>query len=136
MPALFKLTFLEEDREKQEFVFDQPVQCVIGRADDCDIRLPKDVAHADVSRHHCLLEVDPPAVRIRDLGSRNGTFVNGDKIGQRQPHQPPEDSRASESASFELKDGDQVQVGHTVFRVGILVEQERPEPVYFPMAFV
>ncbi|KYC36281.1 hypothetical protein WA1_52005 [Scytonema hofmannii PCC 7110] len=39
------------------------------------------------SRYHCLLDINPPDIRVRDFGSRNGTYVNGKKIGQRQPKQ-------------------------------------------------
>ena len=48
---------------------------------DGDLRLPNGPGYADVSRHHCLLHIDPPAVWVRDLGSRNGTRVNGTQIG-------------------------------------------------------
>jgi pSer/pThr/pTyr-binding forkhead associated (FHA) protein len=49
---------------------------VIGRAEDCDVRPESD----RVSRHHCVFKVDEYTVRIRDLGSKNGTFVNGHAI--------------------------------------------------------
>jgi pSer/pThr/pTyr-binding forkhead associated (FHA) protein len=76
---------------EQEYVFTGRGHCILGRAEDCDIQVPLDQAHADVSRHHCLFDLDPPDIRVRDLGSRNGTYVNGAKIGQRPPHQtePP-----------------------------------------------
>jgi serine/threonine-protein kinase len=47
----------------------------VGRASDCLIRLPSDLEYCIVSRHHCLLDIAPPEVRVRDLGSLNGTFV-------------------------------------------------------------
>ena len=34
-----------------------------------------------VSRHHCVLLLDDYTLRIRDLGSKNGTFVNGRRVG-------------------------------------------------------
>jgi pSer/pThr/pTyr-binding forkhead associated (FHA) protein len=37
------------------------------------------------------LEVEPPAIRVHDLGSRNGTYVNGGNIGQRPRHLSPEE---------------------------------------------
>jgi pSer/pThr/pTyr-binding forkhead associated (FHA) protein len=46
---------------------------VIGRAEDCDVRPESD----RVSRHHCVFKVDEYTVRVRDLGSKNGTYVNG-----------------------------------------------------------
>jgi pSer/pThr/pTyr-binding forkhead associated (FHA) protein len=51
---------------------------LIGRERDCHFR-PKS---ASVSHHHCVLKTDAFAVRIRDLGSRNGTYVNGHRIHQ------------------------------------------------------
>lgn len=49
---------------------------LIGRERDCHFR-PKS---ASVSHHHCVLKTDSFSVRIRDLGSRNGTYVNGHRI--------------------------------------------------------
>ena len=45
----------------------------IGRREDCDLRIPV----GDVSRKHCRLVLTGDNVRIQDLGSSNGTFVNG-----------------------------------------------------------
>jgi hypothetical protein len=49
---------------------------LIGRERDCHFR----PSSPSVSHHHCVLKTDAYAVRIRDLGSRNGTFVNGHRI--------------------------------------------------------
>ena len=49
---------------------------LIGRAEECDIRPLSE----DVSRRHAAVHVGPADVWVEDLGSRNGTFVNGDKI--------------------------------------------------------
>ena len=54
---------------------------VIGRSDECQLR-PKSDA---VSRRHCAIRVLESGVTIRDLGSRNGTYVNGDRIDGEQP---------------------------------------------------
>ena len=111
------LTVIHGNPEGQEYVFEDHSWCLIGRGNDCDLRLPKDFEHADISRHHCLLEIDLPAIRIRDLGSKNGTYINGLKIGQRSfaPMTPEFD--LSDFAAHELRDGDEIQVGHTVFRL-------------------
>ncbi len=45
---------------------------LIGRAPECDLRL----VDAFVSRHHCLLERTGDEWSVRDLGSRNGTWVD------------------------------------------------------------
>jgi pSer/pThr/pTyr-binding forkhead associated (FHA) protein len=82
--------------------------------------VPADGLHADISRRHCCLEVDPPTIRVRDLGSRNGTWINGQKIGQRPCHQLPQEADLHAFAAHELQDGDELQVGSTIFRVGIV----------------
>lgn len=51
---------------------------VLGRGTDCDLR----VAVADVSRRHCAVSVEDHSVLVQDLGSSNGTFVNGDRVSQ------------------------------------------------------
>src|SRR5580704_5667361 len=50
---------------------------LIGRAEDCDVRPDSEF----VSGYHCVLLLDDYTLRIRDLGSRNGTLVNGRRIG-------------------------------------------------------
>ncbi|MFM7036997.1 MAG: FHA domain-containing protein [Planctomycetaceae bacterium] len=49
---------------------------LIGREQDCQLRPNSEM----VSRHHCVFSVDDFSIRIRDLGSTNGTLVNGERI--------------------------------------------------------
>ena len=49
---------------------------VIGRGPDCDLRLPED----DVSRHHCSIHSPGDEPLLLDLGSANGTSLNGQRI--------------------------------------------------------
>lgn len=63
---------------------------LIGRKPECDLCVP----HATVSRQHCEIVVVGDEVRLRDLGSSNGTFLN--------------DVRVQESR---LEPGDRVTVG-------------------------
>jgi eukaryotic-like serine/threonine-protein kinase len=69
-----------------------------------------------VSRLHCELDLDPPAVRVRDLGSRNGTAVNGNSIGGRQTG---ESSGGAAGGWHPLKDGDELRIGDTFLRVEV-----------------
>ena len=78
------LTLLNDDEVAGEYVFSPPTRFVVGRSDDCDLALPPEPLNQDVSRHHCAFEIEPPLVRVRDLGSLNGTDVNGVEIGRRE----------------------------------------------------
>ena len=49
---------------------------LIGRGADCDLRVHQE----DISRHHCLLHIRGSEVTITDVGSVNGTFVNGQRV--------------------------------------------------------
>jgi eukaryotic-like serine/threonine-protein kinase len=111
--------------ERSEFVFDERSTCLIGRGEDCSPRLPNDEHHRSVSRHHCMLDINPPDVRIRDFGSRNGTYVNGVKIGQRDPAQSAAQGRGLGLQERDLKDGDEVRLGRSVsFRVSVKLPPE------------
>ncbi len=54
---------------------------LIGRGEDCQLRPNSD----SVSRHHCVLLVGADGAVVRDLGSRNGTFVNDERITSDRP---------------------------------------------------
>jgi pSer/pThr/pTyr-binding forkhead associated (FHA) protein len=49
---------------------------VVGRKDECDIRLD----HKSVSKMHCVLVKTDGLLLLRDLGSTNGTRVNGQRV--------------------------------------------------------
>ena len=88
---------------------------LFGRAPDCHARL--DASDASASRHHFLLEVNPPHARLRDLGSLNGTHVNGVRHGGRRSDETPEQAKARGLAQVDLRDGDEIRVGATIIRV-------------------
>lgn len=117
--AAVTLTVVTARLEPSEYVFDERNTCILGRATDCAPRLPNDRAHRTVSRHHCLLDINPPDVRIRDFGSLNGTYVNGVKIGQRERGQSPEEAAGVPYPEHDLVDGDEFRLGDTVVRVGV-----------------
>jgi pSer/pThr/pTyr-binding forkhead associated (FHA) protein len=132
MSPRITLTATEGSLIGQEFVFPIRMAALVGRADDCLIRI-RDGSDLTVSRRHCLLDIDPPVVRVRDLGSRNGTFVNGQKIGQRDKGTPPYEVSPPELKAVELHDGDQLAVGGCEFLVRIQDGTELvPEEVISP----
>ena len=101
--------------------------CLVGRAEDCDLRVPSNLEYRAVSRHHCLLDIDLPRVRVRDLGSRNGTFLNGRRV---QPAAvPAPEGPAPFDPRFALEDGDVLNLGGTIFRVVIPTPTDGPTPV-------
>jgi pSer/pThr/pTyr-binding forkhead associated (FHA) protein len=51
---------------------------VIGRRHSCDLCIPL----MSVSRRHCQLNYDDGVLKIRDLDSRNGTYLNGKRIDE------------------------------------------------------
>ncbi len=110
-----RLTEVQGMSPGQEYVFRDRTLCTVGRSADCLLQLPSDLAHLDVSRQHCLLEIDPPFIGVRDLGSKNGTYVNGELIGRRgwEPLEAPE-------ALWTLEEGDEIRVGGTIFRVSAI----------------
>jgi pSer/pThr/pTyr-binding forkhead associated (FHA) protein len=117
MEPRITLTVTEGKLAGKEFVLGGRMVCTIGRAGNCCVQLPSDTAHQTVSRHHCLLEIDAPRMRVRDCGSLNGTYVNGEPIGRRTEEQPPEGFASLEFPERELHEGDKLQVGNTIFCV-------------------
>ena len=87
----------------RSFTFDQHDTFMIGRSEDSQFCLPQD---RFFSRHHCLIEIAPPQAFLRDLGSTNGTFVNGLRVD-----------------TAHLKSGDRIQGGETVLEVEVLSDQ-------------
>jgi pSer/pThr/pTyr-binding forkhead associated (FHA) protein len=86
-----------KDQDRRDFPLKQE-RTIIGRRQDCDLRIPT----KDVSRQHCELLLKKNSVLAKDLGSSNGTFVNGKRI-----------------AEVELKAGDRFRVGPVTFIVQI-----------------
>ncbi len=69
------LVLFKNNGEQKAFSLPDNVT-VIGRRHDCDLQIPL----PSVSRRHCKLHYDNGALKIRDLNSHNGTFINGKRI--------------------------------------------------------
>jgi eukaryotic-like serine/threonine-protein kinase len=121
MPARITLNVVEGKLQGQKFVFDERTACILGRSKDCQPQLPDDQDHKTISRQHCLLDINPPDIRVRDFGSLNGTHVNGTNIGQREKGMTPEEGARLKFTDFNLKHGDKLELGDTVFQVDVHV---------------
>lgn len=71
---------------------------IVGRRQDCDLCVPLMV----ISRRHCSFNMDEGVLSVRDLGSSNGTFVNGQRVEE-----------------ADLSPGDKVSIGPLNFVVQI-----------------
>jgi hypothetical protein len=109
----------------REFNFTEHNVFLFGRSSDCHCYLPDDPY---ISRHHFMLEVNPPEVQIRDLGSLNGTAVNHVKYGGRKKEEDQEEAaRRATTNVCKVKNGDLITVGETTLK--ILVEAEKDNEV-------
>lgn len=74
---------------------------LIGRADDCQLKPKSEL----ISRYHCAILSEDGYVAVRDLGSRNGVFVNGNRI----------------TIEEELHNGDRLAIGPLEFDIVLTV---------------
>jgi hypothetical protein len=103
------LRFISGKYQGGEFPMVPSKEIVVGRSSDLDMVLVEEM----VSRKHARIAYENDAVVIEDLGSTNGTFVNGEKIKRAQ-----------------LKEGDRVLIGTSILKVIVMDqgsnEQSRP----------
>lgn len=93
-PVQVQLRVMEFGNERE---FEGTCPLVIGRDRNAGLVL----TDPEVSRRHARLETQRDTVFVRDLGSSNGTFLNGKRL----------------SNAIELREGDEVDVGTTRLRV-------------------
>jgi len=89
----------------KHFEFDRYDTFLVGRGSWSHLCLQDDL---HFSRHHFRIEIRPPDCYLVDLGSRNGTFVNGNRV----------------NATF-LRDGDVISGGKTEIRVSVTTGRPR-----------
>jgi pSer/pThr/pTyr-binding forkhead associated (FHA) protein len=82
---------------------------LIGRAKECALRAGSEA----ISRRHCAIIRRESGYTVRDLGSRNGTHVNEEKITTEVP----------------LKEGDELRVGPLKFRIAARESSAVPPPL-------
>lgn len=93
----FALRFISGKYRGDEISLSPGDEVILGRASDVDVVLVEDM----VSRRHARIGYDDGGLNVMDLGSTNGTFVNGEKIQGATP----------------LTEGDRVLVGTNILRV-------------------
>jgi hypothetical protein len=92
----FALRFISGKYQGGEYPLADAGELVIGRSSDLDMVLIEDM----VSRKHARITLAPGAVTISDLGSTNGTFVNGEKVKRAR-----------------LKEGDRILIGTSILKL-------------------
>lgn len=92
----YALRFISGKYQGGEFPIVPERELVIGRSNDIDVALIEDM----VSRRHARVLLQGDSLIIEDLGSTNGTFVNGEKIRRAR-----------------LKEGDKILIGTSIIRV-------------------
>lgn len=111
MQPVIRLTVKEGSGRTRRFCFRGKTACVVGRARDCEIQLEDDAKKPRISRHHCKLEIDVPFIRVIDLGSKHGTWIDGKRLG-------PETPAGREEI---LKNGDVLRVGDTAIQMDVML---------------
>lgn len=138
MNAVVRLQVTRGPQAGKDFEFSTHDTFTFGRCAECRCSIPDDPY---ISSTHFLLEVNPPDCELRDLGSKNGTRVNGELCGGRQRGEGPE-AAACRAKPVRLKDGDLITVGQTEFKVSMpaaagplakcldgIVAAKQPEPL-------
>jgi Inner membrane component of T3SS, cytoplasmic domain/Domain of unknown function (DUF4388) len=92
----YALKFISGKYQGGEFPLKPNKQVVIGRSSELDMVLVEDM----VSRKHAKIAVQGAKITIEDLGSTNGTFVNGEKV-----------------RTARLKEGDRILIGTSILKL-------------------
>src|SRR5689334_10497002 len=101
------LTVIDGPHQGREFTFDRHDTFIVGRSANAHFRLS--LKDKYFSRHHFMIEVNPPSCRLVDMASTNGTLVNRRKV-----------------TTVDLHDGDVIRGGQTVIRVAFLPDDPGP----------
>ncbi|MFO5528939.1 MAG: protein kinase domain-containing protein [Cuspidothrix sp.] len=123
MSSKIILTITQGKLSGKQYIFASRSTCIVGRNDDCNLQIA-DAVDMTISRYHCLLDINPPDIRVRDLGSLNGTFVNGKKIGQRQREQTAKEAVKLNFPEYNLQNGDEIRLGDILFKIEVEAEPE------------
>lgn len=123
------LQAIEGTHAGQNFVFDENGTYLIGRSKYSALKIPN-AKDMKVSRIHMLLILDSHSVRVRDLGSRNGTTVNGIELLPAELAEHPEKMNPLDKI---LKSDDIISIGDSVWKVKIIAKEDFEEDATMPI---
>lgn len=101
------LVMFKPNGNRKDFPVKKPVT-TLGRGEICDLQIPLE----NVSRTHCEISVSDDEVKVKDLASSNGTYVNNKRINESP-----------------LKAGDRLVIGPIVFTIQIDGVPEEITPI-------
>ena len=107
-PMDIKLTVTDGPHQGTVFKLSGHDTFLVGRSKHAHLKLPSKDKY--FSRIHFMVEVNPPQCRLIDMGSHNGTYVNGQKV-----------------AIADLRHGDQIRAGRTVLNLEFEGEPDQVE---------
>jgi eukaryotic-like serine/threonine-protein kinase len=124
------LTIIDGQLKGKSYKFDSRNICWAGRDSNCKILFPEDREHGQVSRLHCLLDIDPPKISVRDFNSKHGTYVDTVLVGKRESGQAAPQGINADVKPVEknLYSGSIIGIGNVHIKVTISGEQ----PDYSP----
>ena len=118
MVTAVRLTVVTGPHKGRKFCFCGPTRCQAGRALDCFVDFSGTERDNLISRYHCQMDIDPPSVQVYDLGSRNGTYVNGMKVVHSLGEFVDVPNPAKPGST--VAHGDMITIGGTTLRVDVL----------------
>jgi pSer/pThr/pTyr-binding forkhead associated (FHA) protein len=120
MATVLRLTVLTGPHKNEKFCFCGLARCLIGRAEDCFVRLAGTPRDTLISRHHCQLILEPPVLTLNDLASSNGTFINGTRVNSVELPLTSAATWQSLDADSILSQGNLLTTGGTTFKVDLV----------------
>ena len=121
MAAAVILNVREGERAARQLRFETQTIATFGRGADCTAVLSDPAEPPMLSRRHCELAILPPRVFVRDLGSKNGTFLNGTRLPSPTLVPSASDTLGHEGG-MPVVSGDLVQLGDVVIEVLVNVQ--------------
>jgi pSer/pThr/pTyr-binding forkhead associated (FHA) protein len=121
MNATFKLEVITGPHRGQRFFIRSRNCYTLGRDPGCFVRLSGEERDRRISRVHCQIRVDGASIWVEDLGSRNGTYINGHEVPRNsQQFNNGSTERICDPESGVLTNGDVLTVGGTSLQLDLV----------------